>query len=69
MRARGSSVLYALKQAGLNRQFKDADARGARAVIVIGPDEVSSGEVVIRDKTNNTEQRVQLRELTAAETT
>jgi histidyl-tRNA synthetase len=63
LRARGHSVLYGLKQAGVNRQFKDADARGARNVIVIGPDEVAKGELVIRDKTNGTERSVSLQDI------
>ncbi len=69
LRSRGHSVLYGLRQAGSGKQFKDADARGARAVIVIGPDEVKSGEVVIRNKATGTEQRVRLHELMAAGTT
>ncbi len=69
LRARGHSVLYGLRIAGLNRQFKDADARGARNVIVFGEEEVRNGTVVIRDKTAGTERQVQLRELIAGETT
>jgi histidyl-tRNA synthetase len=63
LRTRGHTVLYGLKQAGVNRQFKDADARGARAIIAIGPDEVKSGEVVVRDKTNGTERSISLQNI------
>jgi histidyl-tRNA synthetase len=63
LRARGHTVLYSLRQAGVNRQFKDADARGARAIIAIGPDEVRSGQVVVRDKTSGTERSISLQNI------
>jgi histidyl-tRNA synthetase len=63
LRARGHTVLYSLRQAGVNRQFKDADARGARAIIAIGPDEVKSGQVVVRDKTSGTERSISLQNI------
>jgi histidyl-tRNA synthetase len=63
LRARGHSVLYSLRQAGVNRQFKDADARGARAIIQIGPDEMQSGQLLIRDKINGTERGISLQNI------
>ncbi|HEX6694840.1 MAG TPA: histidine--tRNA ligase, partial [Longimicrobiales bacterium] len=68
LRARGSSVLYGLRSAGVGKQFKDADARGARRVIVIGADEVKSGEVLIREMATGSEERASLAALMAADT-
>lgn len=62
LRDRGASVLYALKQAGVGKQFKDADARGARHVLVFGPDELAAGEVVQRTMGSGEERRVKLGE-------
>jgi histidyl-tRNA synthetase len=63
LRARGHSVLYALKQAPTGKQFKDADARGARVVVVIGPDEIESGVALLRDKLTGVQQEVALSDL------
>ncbi|MGH7552533.1 MAG: histidine--tRNA ligase [Longimicrobiales bacterium] len=65
LRARGSSVLYGLKRAGMGKQFKEADARGARQVIVLGPEEVASGVALIREMKTGEERRVRLEELGA----
>lgn len=48
LRAAGRSVLYALKPAAVGRQLKEADARGASAVILLGPDEVARGIATVR---------------------
>lgn len=65
LRGQGLSVLYSLRPAGVRAQLKDADARGARRVVVIGPDELQSGEVVVREMATGEEQRVRLDELSA----
>lgn len=67
LREHGHSVLYALKQAGVGKQFKDANARGARAVVVLGPDEVAAGVAVVRSMESGNEQRVPLEQLLAGE--
>jgi histidyl-tRNA synthetase len=67
LRARGLSVLYALKPAGVARQFKDADARGARHVIVLGPDEVAAGAAVVRVMASGEERRVPFERLVAGD--
>ncbi len=66
LRARGQSALYALRPVPVGKQFKEADARGARAVVVIGPDERARGEAVVRDMTAGEERRVPLAELLAS---
>jgi histidyl-tRNA synthetase len=63
LRAGGASVLYGLKRAGLSRQLKDADARGARRVIILGPDEVAAGVARIREMGTGEERSIALDEL------
>ncbi|MFW6201046.1 MAG: histidine--tRNA ligase [Gemmatimonadota bacterium] len=65
LRAAGYSVLYDLRGAGVGRQFKDADARGAERAIVLGPDEVEAGVAVVREMGTGEETRVPLEELSA----
>jgi histidyl-tRNA synthetase len=48
LRGAGRSVLYPLKPAGVGKQLKEADARGARHVVILGPDEVARGSVTVR---------------------
>ncbi|MGH7445138.1 MAG: ATP phosphoribosyltransferase regulatory subunit, partial [Longimicrobiales bacterium] len=67
LRERGHSVLYALKETGVGKQFKDANARGARAVVVLGPDEVAASVAVVRSMESGSERRVPLRQLLAGE--
>jgi histidyl-tRNA synthetase len=47
----------------LKSQFKLADRLGARFVVVVGPDEIATGQVTVRDMTAGTEQRVEIRDL------
>ncbi|HSJ05345.1 MAG TPA: histidine--tRNA ligase [Longimicrobiales bacterium] len=48
LRGAGFSVLYALRNAAVGRQLKEANARGARRVILLGPDEVRRGAITLR---------------------
>jgi histidyl-tRNA synthetase len=63
LREGGRSVLYGLRGAGVGKQFKDADARGAARAIVIGPDEAREGVAVVKEMRSGTEQRVPLAEI------
>jgi histidyl-tRNA synthetase len=63
LRARGRSVSYAFAGGGVGKQFKDADARGAGRVIVLGPDEVKQGIALVREMASGSEQRVAIDEL------
>ncbi len=47
----------------LKSQFKQADRLGARAVVVVGPDELAAGEVTMRDMTTKDESRIPLGEI------
>ncbi len=49
LRDAGLRVEYALSAQSLGKQLKLADARNARLVIVLGPDERAQGQVVIKD--------------------
>lgn len=48
LRAGGRSVAFDYRGRSVGRQFKVAHQSGARRVIVVGPDEVGRGEVVVR---------------------
>jgi histidyl-tRNA synthetase len=49
LRDAGISVEYALGSQALGKQLKQADARGARCAVVIGPDDRARGEVQVKD--------------------
>lgn len=55
LRSAGLAVEYALNGAALGKQLKQADARGARLVLVIGPDDRTRGEVQLRDFADKTQ--------------
>lgn len=63
LRRAGYSVGYGLRPSGVGRQFRDADARGAARVVILGPDEVARGEVVVREMSTGAEEVVGLDEL------
>lgn len=50
----------------LKSQFKQADRLGARLVAIVGPDELASGEVTLRDMSTKEEKRLALDSATAA---
>lgn len=49
----------------LKSQFKLADRLGARYVVVVGPDELATGQVTLRDMATSDEERVALTDLPA----
>jgi histidyl-tRNA synthetase len=63
LRRAGYSVGYGLHAAGMGRQFKDADARGADRVVILGPEEVARGIVVVKEMGTGAEHSVRLDEL------
>ena len=63
LRAAGKSVSYSIGNAGVGKQFKDADARGAAAVLVLGPSELAEGIVVVKDMKAGSERKVQLQDV------
>jgi histidyl-tRNA synthetase len=58
LRDRGLRVEYPLSPQALGKQLKLADARKARLAIVVGPDERSRGEVILRDLAGGTQEAV-----------
>jgi histidyl-tRNA synthetase len=63
LRDTGLSVAYNFRTGSIGKQFKDADARGAQRVIVLGPDEVAAGVGVIKEMGSGSETRVKLDEI------
>jgi len=49
----------------LKSQFKLADRLGARYVVIVGTDEVATGQVTVRDMVGGSEERVEIRDLTS----
>ncbi|HEX6038164.1 histidine--tRNA ligase [Longimicrobium sp.] len=63
LRDGGASVDYAYKPAGINKQFKNASALGARRTVVLGPETSAEGVAIVRDSETREESRVPLAEL------
>ncbi|MBI4545543.1 MAG: histidine--tRNA ligase [Gemmatimonadetes bacterium] len=63
LRDAGHTVAYMLRPAGVARQFKDADARGAIRVVVLGPAEAAQGVALVREMATGAERRVPMEEL------
>lgn len=62
LREAGYRVDYALHPQPLGRQLKAAAARGARTAVLLGPDERTSGAVVVRDLATGEQQRLDRRQ-------
>jgi histidyl-tRNA synthetase len=62
LRDRGKSVAYTLKEQGVTKQLKAAGREGAREVLIVGPDELARGCVVVRDMRTGAEREVPLAE-------
>jgi histidyl-tRNA synthetase len=58
LRDRGLKVEYPLSPQSLGKQLKLADARKARLAVVVGPDERSRGDVILRDLGSGTQEPV-----------
>ncbi|HVO36451.1 MAG TPA: histidine--tRNA ligase [Gemmatimonadales bacterium] len=63
LRDRGVRVEFALKKQALGKQLELAASRGARAAVVLGPDERAAGQVLVRTLATGEERRVSLAEL------
>ncbi|HUE96760.1 MAG TPA: ATP phosphoribosyltransferase regulatory subunit, partial [Longimicrobiaceae bacterium] len=64
LRDRGHSADYGLREQGLGKQLKAASAMNASRVVIVGPDELAEGVVVVRTMATGEETRVPLPELT-----
>jgi histidyl-tRNA synthetase len=65
LREAGRSVEFGYRQQGVGKQFKNAAAAGARRTVVLGPDEVAAGEVVVREMGGGEERRLSFDALVA----
>lgn len=66
LRAGGVNTVIALEPGGLGKQFKDADRKGVRYALVLGPDELARGEVVVKDLREGGQRSVPRAEVLAA---
>lgn len=59
LRAAGMHVITALEvEMSLGKQFKEADRKGIRYVLVLGPDELARNEVVVKDLVSGEQRNV-----------
>lgn len=65
LRAKGHSVIYPYRAGGVGKAMKAAATSGARRAIVIGPDELAAGVVVVRDLADGSETKVSRAEITS----
>src|SRR5688500_7808839 len=63
LRASGRSVLYTLRPVGVGKQLKEADARGARRAVLLGPDELARGAATVRIMASGEQHEVTLEQL------
>jgi histidyl-tRNA synthetase len=64
LRANGTAAEAPYGVPRVGRALKAADAAGAKRVVIVGPDEWASGEVVVKDLASGTETRVRADDLT-----
>jgi histidyl-tRNA synthetase len=66
LRAAGLNVITALEpDTSLGKQFKEADRKGVRYVLVLGPDDLARGEVVLKDLGSGEQRNVARSDLVA----
>ena len=58
-----ATELYLDSEAKLDKQFKYADSKGIPFAVVIGPDEVSSGKVILKDLAKRTQESLSIEEI------
>ncbi len=63
LRDAGVRVEYALGAQAVGKQLKLADARRARLAVVLGPDELARGEVMLKDLQAKTQESVSLTQI------
>lgn len=65
LRDRGRSVIYALREQSVRKQFKSAETEGADRVLVLGPEEAARGVLVARDMATGEEREIPMAEVEA----
>jgi len=66
LRAAGVAAITALSAVRLAKQLREADSKGVRYALVLGPDELSRGEVVVKDLRSGEQRSVPRGEVVAA---
>ncbi len=66
LRDAGLAVEYSLSAANVGKQLNQANARGARFAIVIGPDDRAKGEVQMKDLAGKAQRSVPIADVAAA---
>jgi histidyl-tRNA synthetase len=65
LRERGRSVVFALRDQAVRKQFKAAETEGAQRVLVLGPEEAARGAVKVREMATGQEREVGIADLIA----
>ncbi len=63
LRRSGLGTWLAFDQRGLRSQLREANKRDARYTIILGQDEIKTGQAMVRDMTQGEQERVPLQEL------
>jgi histidyl-tRNA synthetase len=63
LRGAGHAVDYALREQGVGKQLKAAGREGARHAVVVGPDEMARGVVIVRNLADGSERETALEDL------
>ena len=66
LRASGKRVDYPLKSTGFGKQFKQADAVGAKFAVIVGEDEVAKAVVKVKNLKTAEEQEVAISDIASA---
>ena len=66
LRASGKRVDYPLKSTGFGKQFKQADAVGAKFAVIVGEDEVAKAVVKVKNLKTAEEQEVSISDIVSA---
>jgi histidyl-tRNA synthetase len=65
LRERGRSVVFALREQAVRKQFKAAETEGAGRVLVIGPEEAARGTLKVREMRTGEEREVSIADVIA----
>jgi histidyl-tRNA synthetase len=63
LRGAGLGTWVAFGQRGLKSQLREANRRGARYAVILGQDEIDTGQASVRDMAQGQQERVPLQEL------
>ena len=67
LRKKGRPAEYALSPGSVRKLMREADASGAKWAVIVGPDEMKGGSVVLRDMQTGVQRRVPLQDALTGE--